>query len=871
MIAVVVVVFSFISSLVAVQANLVASTARDSYSFASFGEKPPKGLSSSAFFLYKLHEIGERRGTRVAGMVKSPFGFPFSLPSKTISFHTKSFLEKKSVDFAKKAGFSLHPEYLTVDVTLDSRELSKLKKVVNPKDKNHMVDGYGQTIGNIWRLGARKVVQHKHMVGVDIPYGSLKKLAALPGVAVVRPTQKRRPLPSSNSFFRDSSKMRKSNSLLRDSLKNKVGTVTSEGVEALNVVDSSASSSSTECLGILSDSYDTSRKADALRASGDLPETVKVLRDFEEGTDEGRGMMELAFDIAPSASVMVFSSVGQSQAQFARAILSVGVDDAATRCTTVVDDILFFAEPMFQDGIVAQAAEGVYKVDGLFFSAAGNSGSAGLFEAFNPIGTPTGPRQHQFQQTGEQFLPIDIPAGETVILAVLQWSQPSLSANGIRGALSDLDIGLFDNTGAVVASSVDNNIGSDPVEILSFLATLDAPETFKLVIRSAPTTNADLLPEALGLVIFSGPSSGLVGPTSYGHANADSVVSVGAAFFGDTPAFGTTPPVLQTFSSSGGFPIFFDTLGFPFPAPVLRQNPSVVGPDGTNTVSFPQSSLVPLEISDFDGDGNPNFFGTSASAPQVAGVGFLLRSYISSKCNGKKKENSAKLCQGKLSKKIRQALEESSLDMDDPTTEGFDEGFDFASGFGLVDATKALDALTSKFEEGTNETLNQFSCSPNSQFRTSLEKDQLQAMFMMKRGDGLLKTFFLPKVVSANLKGSSEVPIASLFPLRNPTSASTMTYKVRLYSSPNIVFTGEGESMASADTPGFHLHFNEQSQKFLAFCNFDADTFGNNKVQTRIALLQVEVDSSAGNPKQKICEIMLRCPLLPSDDYSLRS
>jgi subtilisin family serine protease len=130
--------------------------------------------------------------------------------------------------------------------------------------------------------------------------------------------------------------------------------------------------------------------------------------------------------------------------------------------------------------------------------------------------------------------------------------------------------------------------------------------------------------------------------------------------------------------------------------------PSVTGPDGGNTSFF----LSDSSYDDDDGDGlnspfstfisgldqpgdeYPNFFGTSASAPHVAAVAALML------------EKSP----GLTVEEIRQTLQETARPITlrftsaRPTiTFPIDEtgpgAYDFDSGFGLVDAAAALDAL----------------------------------------------------------------------------------------------------------------------------------------------------------------------------------
>ena len=133
------------------------------------------------------------------------------------------------------------------------------------------------------------------------------------------------------------------------------------------------------------------------------------------------------------------------------------------------------------------------------------------------------------------------------------------------------------------------------------------------------------------------------------------------AFFGETPAFGTQPPVLESFSSAGPTPILFDTGGARLPMPEVRDKPEIVAPDGTNTTFFGSDIGA-------DPDAFPNFFGTSAAAPHAAGVAALLKELDSSLTPDE----------------IYSALETTAIDMNG-------SGFAFDTGFGLIQADAALD------------------------------------------------------------------------------------------------------------------------------------------------------------------------------------
>ena len=99
--------------------------------------------------------------------------------------------------------------------------------------------------------------------------------------------------------------------------------------------------------------------------------------------------------------------------------------------------------------------------------------------------------------------------------------------------------------------------------------------------------------------------------TAAGHSNAAAAVSIGAVFFGQTPEFDVNQPQLENFSSVGRTNIFFDTNCARLAIPEHRFSLDLVGVDGSNNTFFGSDTGA-------DGDSNPNFFGTSAAAPQCS-------------------------------------------------------------------------------------------------------------------------------------------------------------------------------------------------------------------------------------------------------------
>ncbi len=434
-------------------------------------------------------------------------------------------------------------------------------------------------------------------------------------------------------------------------------------------------------VGVLSDSYDNLGGAARDVATGDLPGVgnplgnttqVNVLKDLPGGgSDEGRAMLQLVHDVAPGADLAFHTAFG-GQADFANGIIEL----AATGSDVIVDDVIYFAEPMFQDGIIAQAVDKVVADGAAYFSSAGNGARNSYESAFTPsgIGSTVFGEFHDFDPgVGVDFLQsITVPVGAEFLVS-FQWDSPFFSVSGGAGSPNDLDIFLVDESGRnILTGSAFNNIGNDPVEAFRFVNDGSfGTDQFNLAISNFAGPNPDLLKYVLfrntTINEYATNSS-----TTFGHSNAAGAEAVGAAFYQRTPEYGVNPAVINRFSSAGGTPILFDTNGDRLPVPEIRRKPEITAPDGTNTTFFP-----PFPGQDIEGDGFPNFFGTSAAAPHAAAVAALMLDAIPSATPAE----------------IYEALEKTALDMDDPFTSGFDVGFDFKTGFGLIQADAAIEAL----------------------------------------------------------------------------------------------------------------------------------------------------------------------------------
>ncbi|SOE22603.1 PKD repeat-containing protein [Spirosomataceae bacterium TFI 002] len=439
-------------------------------------------------------------------------------------------------------------------------------------------------------------------------------------------------------------------------------------------------------VGVLSDSYNNLNGASAGVSTGELPGTtnpngfttpITVLADMTNGgSDEGRAMLEIIHDVAPGAQLYYYTAFN-GQAGFADGIRAL----ADAGCKVIVDDVGYFAEPYFQDGIIAQAVDYAVNVKGAsYFSSAANS-SDQSYEApyqastFQPFGD--GQTAHNFGTAANPiyYLPVN---GSTRPIT-FQWDEPYISAgNGSPGSASDLNIYIcsYNSTTmeyTVVSQSITNNIGSDPIETFGF-ANINLANKYILITKKSgpdPTRLKVVGHRGLTWTLTPPTIAGIRAGTCVGHSNAAGAIACGAASYDKTPAFGVPIPEIESYSSRGGTLIMFSPSGVRLASPVDRMKPEFTAPDNANTSFF-------IPGYDYEPDGIPNFSGTSAAAPHAAGVAALMY-----EANPSITQNT-----------VRTELINSCVDMDDPNTPGFDIGFDYRTGAGLIRADLAVMAVT---------------------------------------------------------------------------------------------------------------------------------------------------------------------------------
>jgi uncharacterized repeat protein (TIGR01451 family) len=430
-------------------------------------------------------------------------------------------------------------------------------------------------------------------------------------------------------------------------------------------------------IGVLSDSANNTGALNAAQATGDMPPTcpgpggpcLTILQDFfgGNGSDEGTAMMEIIYDMAPGASLF-FASAANSEPSFAANIQAL----RAAGCDIIVDDIFYPDEPVFQDGVIAQAVNTVTASGALYFSSAGNegnfdAGTAGYFEGdFNDTGSPAfpnGAKTGTVHNFGAGLLgDVILSPGE---LYVLQWADP------FNAPTNDYDLFYVNSAGILLGSSTNTQNGAGGQIAAEFInPPSNAGPGDRLVVFK--TTAAS--PRLFALKTLRGELSVATAGETWGHSAASGAFSVAAAPAaaaigsgnpaGPFPNPFTTASQLETFTSDGPRRIIFNSDGSPITpgnfsstGGTVRNKPDITAADGVSTTLPLTSGLNP-------------FFGTSAAAPSAASIAALVKS-----------ANPAL-----TPAQIRTTLISTALDIAAP-------GFDRDAGNGIVMAFSALNSM----------------------------------------------------------------------------------------------------------------------------------------------------------------------------------
>jgi hypothetical protein len=399
----------------------------------------------------------------------------------------------------------------------------------------------------------------------------------------------------------------------------RTGAVTTQGdavIKANTLRAATGLDGSGVTVGVISDSANqyAGGLADS-QATGDLG-PVTILQDGMPGdTDEGRAMLEIVHDVAPGAALQ-FHTSGMTGTEFANAINTL----AAAGSKVITDDIGLADEPFYNDGLIAQAIDGVTANNVFYTTAAGNAGAQGFTANWQGVsGTVMGVTTTFFDFGGGNiFQPFTLQDGEEIHLS-FQWDSAFLEGGSTLANYqvpNSLYAYVASPTGSVIYQSY-NNINQNTAEawqdidFVNFgLGTTQFALVFQLVSGPAPSVIRWV---GLGFGGTVDPMAVGEGSASiYGHSVATGAVVTGAVSY-DRPSF------TETYSALGGnMPILFDATGRRLPTPEFRQKPDLVAPDNVDTTFF-------IPGVDFEPDGFPNFTGTSAATPHVAGAAALER------------------------------------------------------------------------------------------------------------------------------------------------------------------------------------------------------------------------------------------------------
>jgi hypothetical protein len=400
-------------------------------------------------------------------------------------------------------------------------------------------------------------------------------------------------------------------------------------------------------IGILSDSFDTApnsatkiHQAQDIK-SGDLPgvgnpngDTTPVLvldEDPVAGTDEGRALLQIVYDIAPKAK-LCYATAFTGEVQFAANILKLADPKGKCKANVIDDDVGYSEEPSFSDGVIALAIDQV-KADGVaYFSSAGNNNSGNYIATFTPISDSdartkdagnlvlgnvdsdlTAGGFHNFGSatTVSIALPVFAPPGNHFL--ALQWDDPFFDTL----PTASYDFLVFDDNGFYhpELSGIDNVYSTgQPVQGV-ILPGGNAGLTYYLAIALRPGGAAQ---HAMHLQMTDFDDGNQVtllkfaqrlAPSVFGHAAAAGAIAVAADFWDN-------PQSTEYFSSLGPTPIYFDQNNVPLTTAQVRRKPEIAAPDGVDTTFFGSPGIP--------GDPHPLFFGTSAAGPHAAAVGALL-------------------------------------------------------------------------------------------------------------------------------------------------------------------------------------------------------------------------------------------------------
>jgi hypothetical protein len=449
------------------------------------------------------------------------------------------------------------------------------------------------------------------------------------------------------------------------------------------------------------------------------------IRQDGNDTGEGTAMLEIIHSIAPGAELIFATSGGRNPQQMVNNIRALGNEG----CRIIVDDKEFYDQSPFQDDTVSRAVNEVAAKGILYITSAGNRGNtkAGTSTAwegsFRPgqvlkdQGGRTARTMHVFDdgQHGEynDVLGDCGRKGGTLHVHLFWNDRLPYSDNSQPSDLSDYELWAVNETG-VLKDEEGNYVttarrkdergnyvttaclkgkdekgrcaddmtahtpGEKPCRHICFPAPNNTNSNRTSIVITKVSGKADGF---LHLDIDATESSNkngcrlehATGGVISGHHGAERAFSVAAksalGFDSALDSYGVfmggPTEDVNVSSAEGPRLMFFAQNGIPYNPPRRLQKPDVTAADGVTT----------------DVKGFEQFFGTSAAAPQVAGIAALMWS---------KDRNLT-------AEQIKKALQISAIQV------GPNKGWNALSGFGIVNAVRALRAIETVKSDASRE------------------------------------------------------------------------------------------------------------------------------------------------------------------------
>eukprot|EP00899_Mesostigma_viride_P006986 jgi/Mesvir1/16289/Mv25072-RA.2 len=429
-------------------------------------------------------------------------------------------------------------------------------------------------------------------------------------------------------------------------------------------------------VGILGYSFNNQNGMAADIASGDLPSDVEIIKDYGGAyvpfSDDGRAMAQIVHDVAPEASIRFHTAYADSygKQEYVNGIMALRL----AGCQVIFDGLQYVDEPMFMDGIIADAVNEVKSYGAVYISYAGNGGKQGYSAPFRNGGSDANGVMHDFDPGPGVATVMRITVASTGALLVLNWDQlwyrDGPTSGTAPGALSDLDVYCYKGG---VASPTDvyhawdyNRLADDASASGNpFEYTWLDPGMYDVrIYHGTGITPRNLwMAFLIGSVTFNtfGTDSGTV----FGHTKTAGAISVGSASAFQTPEFGVSPPELYSWSARGGIPNYYDTDGNAIAGGTVLLKPDVVGPTNVDNTFYGS-----YDTHDYDNNNFKNFAGPGAGAAHVAGFVALMLQYRPSLSPDD----------------VADFLKQTAINMDV-------SGFDVDTGYGLVNAISAFEAL----------------------------------------------------------------------------------------------------------------------------------------------------------------------------------